>query len=169
MSASALPRRYAKALVELAVEQQAVDRYGEELATANALLGREELLRQLSEAARGRARIPVDVHLAGNGELPPAVKVAYYYVAQEALNNVAKHARANCVRISLHANADGTLLSIQDDGQGFDLAGVTPELLGLAIRRERADAIGARLTIDSVRGGGTQVTLFWNQSDRPLR
>jgi F-type H+-transporting ATPase subunit delta len=50
LSASALPRRYAKALVELAVEQQAVDRYGEELATVNALLGREELLRQLLES-----------------------------------------------------------------------------------------------------------------------
>lgn len=50
MSASALTRRYAKALVELAVEQQAVDRYGEELATVNAVLGQEELLRQLLES-----------------------------------------------------------------------------------------------------------------------
>jgi F-type H+-transporting ATPase subunit delta len=50
LSASALPRRYAKALVELAVEQQAVDRYGEELATVNAILDREELLRQLLES-----------------------------------------------------------------------------------------------------------------------
>lgn len=50
MSASALTRRYAKALVELAVEQQAVDRYGEELAMVNAVLDREELLRQLLES-----------------------------------------------------------------------------------------------------------------------
>lgn len=50
MSASALTRRYAKALVELAVEQQAVDRYGEELATVNAVLAREGLLRQLLES-----------------------------------------------------------------------------------------------------------------------
>lgn len=50
MSASALTRRYAKALVELAVEQQAVDRYGEELAMVNAVLAREELLRQLLES-----------------------------------------------------------------------------------------------------------------------
>ncbi len=50
MSASALTRRYAKALVELAVEQQAVDRYGEELATVNAVLSQEELLRQLLES-----------------------------------------------------------------------------------------------------------------------
>ena len=50
MSASALTRRYAKALVELAVEQQAVARYGEELAMVNAVLGREELLRQLLES-----------------------------------------------------------------------------------------------------------------------
>jgi len=50
LSASALTRRYAKALVELAVEQQAVDRYGEELALVNAILEREELLRQLLES-----------------------------------------------------------------------------------------------------------------------
>jgi F-type H+-transporting ATPase subunit delta len=50
LSASALTRRYAKALVELAVEQQAVDRYGEELATVNAVLDREVLLRQLLES-----------------------------------------------------------------------------------------------------------------------
>jgi len=50
LSASALTRRYAKALVELAVEQQAVDRYGEELATVNAVLAREGLLRQLLES-----------------------------------------------------------------------------------------------------------------------
>ena len=50
MSASALTRRYAKALVELAVEQQAVDRYGEELATVNAVLDQEALLRQLLES-----------------------------------------------------------------------------------------------------------------------
>jgi len=50
LSASALPRRYAKALVELAVEQQAVDRYGEELATVNAVLDQETLLRQLLES-----------------------------------------------------------------------------------------------------------------------
>jgi F-type H+-transporting ATPase subunit delta len=50
LSASALTRRYAKALVELAVEQQAVDRYGEELAMINAVLDREELLRQLLES-----------------------------------------------------------------------------------------------------------------------
>jgi F-type H+-transporting ATPase subunit delta len=50
LSASALTRRYAKALVELAVERQAVDRYGEELATVNAVLGREALLRLLLDS-----------------------------------------------------------------------------------------------------------------------
>jgi len=126
----------------------------------------EELLRQLSEAARGRARIPIDVQFVGDSELPPAVKVAYYYVAQEALNNVAKHARATRVRILLQSDVEGTLLSIEDDGQGFDLAGVTPEHLGLAIMRERADSIGAKLTIDSERGVGTRVSLLWNQANQ---
>jgi len=128
----------------------------------------EELLRQLSEAARGRARIPIDIHLTGDGELPPAIKVAYYYVAQEALNNVAKHARASQVQILLQSTTDGTLLTIHDDGQGFDLTSVTPEHLGLAIMRERAEAIGASLTIDSASGCGTTISLLWSNTDKRL-
>ncbi|MFO7634465.1 MAG: histidine kinase, partial [Caldilinea sp.] len=125
----------------------------------------EELLRQLTEAARGRARIPIEVRVVGAGALPPAVKVAYYYVAQEALNNVAKHARASQVQVMLQCEPDHSILAIQDNGQGFDLASVTPEHLGLAIMRERADSISARLTIDSTHGAGTTVSLLWSQTN----
>jgi PAS domain S-box-containing protein len=125
----------------------------------------EELLRQLTEAARGRARIPIEVQIMGCGELPPAVKVAYYYVAQEALNNVTKHARATQVQVSLRCDNDRSMLEIEDDGQGFDATRVTPEHLGLAIMHERADSIGATLTIRSAHGAGTTITLTWRQAD----
>jgi PAS domain S-box-containing protein len=124
----------------------------------------EELLRQLTEAARGRARIPVESSITGAAQLPPAVKVAFYYVAQEALNNVVKHARASRVLVVLDSNEERAVLTIHDNGQGFDLTGVTPEHLGLAIMRERAESIGAMLTIDSAPGAGTAVTLHWEQS-----
>lgn len=125
----------------------------------------EELLRQLTEAARGRARIPIEVQIFGCGELPPAVKVAYYYVAQEALNNVAKHARASEVQVTLRCEHDGSILEIQDDGQGFDATRVTPEHLGLAIMRERAESIGAALAIESAHGEGTTISLVWRQAE----
>lgn len=125
----------------------------------------EELLRQLTEAARGRARIPIELSINGTAQLPPAVKVAFYYVAQEALNNVTKHARAGRVVVLLDADATHATLTIHDNGQGFDLASVTPEHLGLAIMRERAESIDATLIIESAPGAGAAVTLRWQQPD----
>lgn len=121
----------------------------------------EELLRQLTEAARGRARIPVDVEVTLAAPLPPEVKVAYYYVAQEALNNVAKHARAQRVSVTLRAAPESVEMMIGDDGVGFDAATVTAEHLGLAIMRERSEAIGASLAIESRPGAGTTIALHW--------
>jgi PAS domain S-box-containing protein len=125
----------------------------------------EELLRQLTEAARGRARIPIELSVNGAAQLPPAVKVAFYYVAQEALNNVTKHARAGRVLVLLDADPARAVLTIHDNGQGFDLASVTPEHLGLAIMRERAESIGATLTIESAPGAGAAVILRWQPTD----
>lgn len=125
----------------------------------------EELLRQLTEAARGRARIPIELSVNGAAQLPPAVKVAFYYIAQEALNNVTKHARAGRVLVILDIDPARAVLTIHDNGQGFDLTSVTPEHLGLAIMRERAESIGATLTIESAPGAGAGVILHWQPID----
>jgi len=121
----------------------------------------EELLRQLTEAARGRARIPIAMDVSFPVPLPPEVKVAFYYVAQEALNNVAKHARAGQVAVTLHTVAETVAMTIRDDGVGFDAAAVTAEHLGLAIMRERSEAIGGQLEIISRPGAGTTISLRW--------
>lgn len=126
----------------------------------------DELLRQLTEAARTRARVPMELTLDGESQLPPDVKVAFYYIAQEALNNVAKHARADQVWVTLERHPDGASLCIRDDGQGFDVNTVTPEHLGLAIMRERTEAIGGKLEIESTPGAGTRVTVTWSDSNK---
>ncbi len=120
-----------------------------------------DLLRQLAESITGRARVPVNVEVEGQCTLPPEVKVALYRVAQEALNNVAKHAGASQATVSLQRQPGQVRLRISDDGCGFDPEGVPPESLGLGIMRERAKAIGAALDVDSEIGHGTQVVVVW--------
>lgn len=134
----------------------------------------EDLLRQLGEAASGREGIPVNTLVEGKGTLPPEVHIALYRIAQEALNNVVKHARASQVTIRLcyhragteegHETAGrGVLLSIVDNGRGFDLAQAPHNRLGLEIMQERAAAIQANLIVDSHPGEGTQVSVLWEQ------
>jgi two-component system nitrate/nitrite sensor histidine kinase NarX len=145
----------------------------------------DDLLRQLGEAASGRAGIPVTVQVEGAAGMPPLpaeVHLAFYRVAQEALNNAVKHARAQQVAVRLaHVCHDGStelrsageeaikagpslLLSVSDDGRGFDPAQIPPDRLGVGIMQERAQAIGAHLTIESQPGHGTQITMLWEQA-----
>jgi two-component system nitrate/nitrite sensor histidine kinase NarX len=131
-----------------------------------------DLLYQLSEATMGRTGIPVAVEVSGDCTLPPNVHVALYRIAQEALNNVIKHARASQAEVRLACTTEPTGdmvdLQIRDDGRGFDPEEARPDHLGLGIMRERAESIGARLQIDSVVGQGTQVTLFWREDTSPV-
>jgi signal transduction histidine kinase/ligand-binding sensor domain-containing protein len=132
------------------------------------------LLRQLGEAASGKEGIPVTVQVEGNADLPPEVHIALYRIAQEALNNIVKHARARHVSLRLAYSAGGqpcepglcVTLTICDDGRGFDPAVVSHERLGLGIMQERAQAIGANLTIQSQPGQGTQITVVWKQANK---
>lgn len=120
-----------------------------------------ELLRQLTEAAIGRARIPVSLTIEGAAPIPTDVKIALFNITQEALNNVIKHARAATAGIRLERHPGDISLTIQDDGRGFQIERVTPEHLGLTIMHERAEGIGAALTIDSRPDGGTTIHIRW--------
>jgi signal transduction histidine kinase len=123
--------------------------------------GLHELLRQLVEATTGRARIPVTLVVDGQCYLAPEVQTGFYRIAQEALNNVARHAGANQASVQLTCRDARFELLICDDGQGFDPTNVAPEHLGLQIMRERAEAINAALRVESAPGGGTRVELVW--------
>jgi signal transduction histidine kinase len=128
------------------------------------------LLRQLGEAVTGRKGVPVTVRVGGECALPDDVHVALYRIAQEALNNVVKHADANQVTVNLHFTPplearESIELCITDDGRGFDPGSIPPDRLGLGIIRERAQAIGATLEIESQPGLGTQIVVRWKNDE----
>mgnify|MGYP005842121631 FL=1 len=123
-----------------------------------------DLLRQLAEAIRGRARVPVEVSIEGQAELPQEVRVGLYRIAQEALNNVAKHSGASWAKVELRCEGGRVELRVVDDGRGFDIERISSDHLGLSIMRERAEAIGATLEIDSRLGQWTEVKAVWQHT-----
>jgi signal transduction histidine kinase len=125
-----------------------------------------ELLRQLCEALTGRARIPVDLEVDGiTRPLSPDVQLVFYRIAQEALNNVFKHANATSVRVRLIYLPACVCLTISDDGRGFEPSEVSAERLGLKIMHERAEGIGADLELINPPEGGTRISLRWTEED----
>jgi len=124
----------------------------------------KSLLTQLADAFIGRVRVPVALDIQGTCELTNEVKIVFYRVAQEALNNIAKHSGARQVELRLECQPGQMNLSIKDDGLGFDPGAITPDHLGIAIMRERAGSIGASLKIESQPGQGTTVELDWRST-----
>ena len=97
--------------------------------------------------------------------LPVDVKVVLYRIAQEALNNVAKHATASKAWVILHCQPGRAELLIRDDGRGFNVQDVSSEHLGLGIMRERARTIGAKLRIESEIGRGAEIRVVWSEDE----
>ncbi|MGD8903781.1 MAG: GAF domain-containing sensor histidine kinase [Anaerolineae bacterium] len=120
-----------------------------------------ELLCHLADAVNGQTRIPVLLTVEGEAPLQPELQVALYRIAQEALNNVAKHARASRAAVSLRCTPGSVLLEVTDDGCGFDAVAVPVEAMGLRIMQERATDIGAVFEIKSRPAGGTRLRVDW--------
>jgi two-component system, NarL family, sensor histidine kinase UhpB len=118
-------------------------------------------LRSLAETFGSRNRIQISVR--GGAPLPELssiVQTALYRIAQEALVNVAKHAGATRIAINLVAQPGGVELSIADDGRGFEPAHAeSGPKWGLRTMRERAEAVGGVLQIDSRSGQGTTISV----------
>ncbi len=130
-------------------------------------LGLEVALKQLAIEYSVRAGFEVDL------DLPPlpsclasAAEIAIYRIAQEALTNVAAHAEARRVRVSLRADAGSLRLTVADDGRGFDPSTVRHGL-GLLGMRERVGMFGGTLSIDASPGLGTaiEVAVPWAGGD----
>jgi signal transduction histidine kinase len=113
----------------------------------------------LGPALRALARrsdVPVDVDVNLDERLPAPVEAAAYYIASEALTNVAKHAHANVVEL-IAANDDGILtLEVRDDGVGGVDAGRGSGILGLT---DRVEALGGTISITSPPRGGTTLSV----------
>ena len=130
-----------------------------------------ELLAQLTEAVTGRVELSFELFVEQIPPLPEEVHTGFYRIAQEALNNVVKHAQATRVSIRLSAArpkaiaADdvesAVMLVIEDDGVGFPTWKQGQIHLGISIMHERAAAIRADLSIESQPGYGTCLTLKW--------
>ena len=125
--------------------------------------GLDDLLQRLAQRAahppreadpRSRSKAP--------RQLPAEVHLVFYRIAQAALGNVVRHVPAAQAWARLVLADASALLVIRDDGGGFEPATLGERRgMGIEIMRERAEAIGADLMIDSVVGQGTTVTLRW--------
>jgi signal transduction histidine kinase len=113
------------------------------------------------------SRITVDQRLAVlEEEIPERLKVVIFRIAQEAMNNIGKHARATRAWISLSREQNGLQLVIGDNGAGFNWKGLLeptgrPSGIGLSVIKERADLSGGALSIVSHPGEGTMVEVWW--------
>ncbi|MBI3774848.1 MAG: ATP-binding protein [Gammaproteobacteria bacterium] len=121
-------------------------------------LGLLPALEFLAEKVAKRTGISVSVEGKTQQRLPPAVETALYRIVQEALNNVAKHARAASVKIRLASAAQKVTCTVQDDGIGFVPQGEPgSEGLGLMGIRERLSALEGTLRVDTKPGHGTVI------------
>jgi signal transduction histidine kinase len=114
------------------------------------------------EAVESRAGLEIKFHTEGKIRLGSEVQDALYRIAQEALNNVLKHAQAHRVFVSLVEDQRDVILEITDDGLGLDpMEASRGGGMGLQGMRERAAEIGAQLEVESAAGSGTRVSVVW--------
>jgi PAS domain S-box-containing protein len=123
-------------------------------------LGLTEAIRFVSNTFSRRSGIPVDVEITLDRSCPRAVEAVLYRLVQEALANIHKHAQARRVAVELSRTDNTVLCSVRDDGVGFDVTSVIDSSnfsLGLAVIRDRVEAVGGMFTIRSAPQQGTEL------------
>lgn len=122
-------------------------------------------IRQLATHLRQTTSLEVELDLqVGYLDLAPGDETNIYYIVQEAIQNIHKHARAKRVQIRMNVFEESLHVTIRDDGSGFDLERIRGEYekrksLGLINLYERAQLIRGHLTIDALQGRGTTIRL----------
>lgn len=124
--------------------------------------GLAEALEEFVHRWQQQSDLEVDLDVDVSGGWPPTVELQVLRILQEALSNVRKHSGAERAWLRCREVDGGLVAEVRDDGVGFApearQRGHLPRF-GLAIMRERAEAIGAELTVDSAPGEGTRVTM----------
>jgi signal transduction histidine kinase len=126
-------------------------------------IGLVEALRKQCEALKYRTGAQMTAKftdLPGNDRIPPGTQEAVFRIAQEALANIARHARAQNVQVGLHMDgkSESLIFQVQDDGQGFSPTAIK-EGMGMSNIRARSREIGGRLNLWSEPGRGTSLTI----------
>ena len=129
-------------------------------------VGLKQLFEQYLQPIQDRRQFEIDLAIDDFQPLPPEVQIALYRITQEALNNIDKHAQATKVHIRAQDHADCIVLDIFDNGGGFDVEAATGTSLGLNIMKERAEAIDAKLRIQSKISKGTRISVQWPKQNK---
>lgn len=118
-------------------------------------------LRKHVDVLRRTGRGDVAIREVSYRAQPPAFERAVFRIIQESVNNALTHAQADRIEIEIAAESGRLNVVVADDGVGFDVADaqLRAHRLGITSMEERADELGGRLTIESVRGEGTRVKL----------
>ncbi len=99
----------------------------------------------------------MDAHLPTGCPLPAPVEEAFLRIAQEALSNCARHSQATSVQITLECGPEQVILSVVDNGRGFDTQKLNGTGVGLHSMRERMEALGGTIEVESKLGEGTHL------------
>ncbi len=165
----ALRLRAAQAALPPELREQAAELDG-------VVVGLDGVLEELRELARGihppilaegglgpalrmlarRSAVPVDLEMSTESRMPEPIEVAAYFVVSEALTNVAKHAHATTVTVELEVDGDALRVVVRDDGAGGAVFVRGSGLVGL---KDRAEALGGRVTLESGIGAGTELSV----------
>ena len=159
-AASAVPPDQGEVQAELAGVRSGLDGVLEDLREMSrgihpAVLSEGGLGPALRTLAR-RSAVPVVLAVDAEQRLPERIEVAAYYVVSEALTNVAKHANASAVHVDVAMNGDKLQLAIRDDGVGGADPTQGSGLIGL---KDRVEAVGGTIVVDSVMGEGTALSV----------
>lgn len=106
----------------------------------------------------GAVEVTLDADEIDRGELAPEAELAIYRIVQEALSNVLRHAQARTAHVNVRREGGELVVTVEDDGRGFDPGRVGTAGLGLFGMNERASYLGGRVEVDSIPGRGTRVT-----------